>query len=340
VSGTGTVAFSGSIDTSGINTPGVSSAAGGAVSIDTNNGTISIAAVTTSGGNGNSSISGGNAGNLEVNTGVGNSITLAGNITALGGSSTGRSGGTGGVLNSNSDPVIIAETFVVDTTGGAGSTDARRGTGGNIIFGNLTINGGKVLNAVTITTTNEDSQTNIPAITVSGETSGTGTVAASGSNFKYTRSGNQNIFSGSYNIMTLSGSGTKTFSGTTIATGGITVDAGMIVTGGGAANTFVQAHATAAASATSRVFTISANTVTISNMTVRYGKTADSNGGGILFQGDDSLTITDTTVSNNTVTGDDSGGGGIANGGDGTINITNSTISGNTATGDYALGGG
>ena len=176
---------------------------------------------------------------------------------------------------------------------------------------------------------------------------GTGTV-------NYAETGDQTILALDYSGLGVAGTGTKTFSGTTTATGGITVSGSVTVTGDGSATTFVQAHATDAASATNRVFKVeSGNTVTISNMTVRNGNATAGIGGGIYNEG--ALTVNNTTISDNTTIGygggicNDSGGditiekctisnnsagsngGGISSNDD--INIYNSTISGNTANG-------
>ena len=108
----------------------------------------------------------------------------------------------------------------------------------------------------------------------------------------------------------------------------------------------------------SRIFDITAGTVSLKHLTIQHGKA--SNGGGILNNG--TLTLTDSTISGNAAT---TAGGGILSGrpltvkdstisgnsadlGGGlwsatTVTITNSTISGNTATdnggGIYNFGG-
>lgn len=78
-------------------------------------------------------------------------------------------------------------------------------------------------------------------------------------------------------------------------------------------------------------------TVTVTNSTV--SDNSATSGAGIYSAGDDStLTIENSTVSNNTVTGDGDavGGGGIYNG-EGTVTVTDSTVSGNS--GGVAAGG-
>ena len=154
---------------------------------------------------------------------------------------------------------------------------------------------------------------------------------------------------------------------------GITVNKNLTIQGQGAGSTTVQAAASEG-TASDRVFAISSGTtVTIQDMTVRYGKVTGepARGGGIYNEGTltltgmtvtncqaigatdtaaaaygggiystNSLTLTNMTVSNNRATGDDSFSsvnGGHAYGGgiysDGTGNLTDTTVSGNTATG-------
>ena len=159
--------------------------------------------------------------------------------------------------------------------------------------------------------------------------------------------GSQTILPLNYSILQLDGSGTKTFSETTTATGGVHVLANVAIEGGGASSTFVQAHASSGASATSDVFIIQDGyTVSISDMTIRYGQggiynydtqitisnstITDNNGSGILTQNSD-LTITGSTISNNI---SQNSGGGIYNrsrGVNSTVTIINSTLSGNSA---------
>jgi hypothetical protein len=91
---------------------------------------------------------------------------------------------------------------------------------------------------------------------------------------------------------------------------GITVAKSLTLQGEDADTTMVQAAATRD-TATDRVFTIpSGVTVTLRDLTVRYGHAAESDGGGLANNG--TLTLTHSTVSNNTA-GDH--GGGLLNGG-------------------------
>ena len=160
----------------------------------------------------------------------------------------------------------------------------------------------------------------------------------------------------------------------------------ITIEGAGSSSTFVQAAATAG-TAIDRVFNINAGTITLEDMTIRYGKTTD--GGGIriadnstvtslalnnvvlsnnyansagagmaiwdtdpslsmtncsvinningsgLFLINTSTTLSDCNISNNAA--GEAVAGGIKLEGTGTLTITNSTISGNSVTG---LGGG
>jgi len=168
-------------------------------------------------------------------------------------------------------------------------------------------------------------------------TAGTGTITYDGTDQPIKNSSSDSI---TYYAIVLSGSGTKTFSGTTTATGGITIDADLTVRGDGAGSTIVQASATEG-TATDRVFTIdSGATVTIEDLTIRHGKAPNGaedsdgeDGGGINNQG--TLTINNCIISNNTsgaggVSDEDLGyfggcGGGIYTAG--ALTISNCTIS-------------
>jgi hypothetical protein len=103
---------------------------------------------------------------------------------------------------------------------------------------------------------------------------------------------------------------------------GITVDKSLTLQGERAAPTIVQA-ATSKGAASDRVFTIpSGVTVTLQDLTIRYGYTFG--GGGI--RNDGTLTLTRSTLRSNTAVSD---GGGLAN--YGTLTLTDSTLRGNTA---------
>ncbi|NQU32200.1 MAG: hypothetical protein HQ521_03110 [Bacteroidetes bacterium] len=169
-----------------------------------------------------------------------------------------------------------------------------------------------------------------------------GTLTESTSTIAYDGA-DQTILSDSYNALTLSGSGTKTFHGTTIAAGGITV-AGVTIgetltaQGDGASSTFIQAAASTG-TATSRVCKINTgNTAIFSDVTIRYGKSISGikHGGGIRNEG--TLTLRRVIVSNNEVSGTGfNQGGGIYNYTAGILTVNNSTINNNNviSTGGY-----
>ena len=141
---------------------------------------------------------------------------------------------------------------------------------------------------------------------------------------------------------------------TAIKSENTTINKTITIQGDGATSTCVQAALTAG-TASDRIFNITAGTVTLENMTIRYGKTT-AGGGGI--SNESTTTVTDCILSNNesTTTSSTSGGGGIFNKGtltvnsstindniafrgggiyniDSTLDVINSTIAGNTATG-------
>jgi len=161
------------------------------------------------------------------------------------------------------------------------------------------------------------------APTISSLTAGSGTITYDGAD--------QTVPAKTYNAVLLSGTGTKTFLGTTTASAGITVSESLTVCGDGPSTTIVQA-APSAGTATSRVLNIqTGNTVTLSDMTVRYGKTVE-NGGGIYNGG--TLTLSNVHISENNTT---KFGGGIYS--TGTLEMTNSSISSNSASDQNRDGG-
>ena len=87
-------------------------------------------------------------------------------------------------------------------------------------------------------------------------------------------------------------------------------------------------------SKTSEGFIENDGTLTLSNSTVS-GNTATGNGGGGIYNDGGMLTLSNSTVSGNTATG--GGGGGIYN--YGTLTLSNSTVSGNTVIGGISGGG-
>ena len=74
------------------------------------------------------------------------------------------------------------------------------------------------------------------------------------------------------------------------------------------------------------VLTINSGTVSVNNLTIKNGDNTSGYGGGGIFNGYGTLSLTNSTVSGNTATYD---GGGIFN--YGTLTLTNSTVSGNSA---------
>ncbi len=116
----------------------------------------------------------------------------------------------------------------------------------------------------------------------------------------------------------------------------LTVNKDLTFLGAGAAATIIQAHALEN-TATHRVFYINySKIVTIKDVTIRHGKKSGA-GGGIKNKG--TLTLTNSTICNNSTTGSYSSGGGIHNI-YGTLTVTNSTICNNAAPGSSSWGGG
>ena len=77
--------------------------------------------------------------------------------------------------------------------------------------------------------------------------------------------------------------------------------------------------------------------VQLSQLTIEGGYTVAGNGGGIENYG--TLTVSNSTIRDNS-TANDHDGGGISNASGGTLRVSNSTISGNSATGLFGYGGG
>ncbi len=123
----------------------------------------------------------------------------------------------------------------------------------------------------------------------------------------------------------LIGGGSVTFScsGTITLTAEITIAANATVDGSGQNVTISGNNAV-------RVFTVNPGvTLNLNRLTVANGWYAHGDGGGIYNAG--TLTIANSTLSNNSATGDlYSYGGGIVNG-NGTVTVSNSTFSGNWA---------
>ena len=113
------------------------------------------------------------------------------------------------VQDSFSVNAFISGSSTVTLDGGVAQT-----IGSAMVFNNLTLAEDTVL-----TTANN--------ITVSGETSGTGTVNASNGTFTCNRGGDQTLFGGTYDNLTTSGSGTKTLSGASTVNNTLTIDNGV-----------------------------------------------------------------------------------------------------------------
>jgi hypothetical protein len=110
--------------------------------------------------------------------------------------------------------------------------------------------------------------------------------------------------------------------------GQITIDKHLTIQGPGADVLTVQN--VAPRSATSRVFLVNPGvTTTIAGLTITGGNNPGG-GGGIFNNG--ALTVTNSTISNNTAGNFEGtiGGGGIYNNNDGTVILTNSTITNNS----------
>ena len=109
----------------------------------------------------------------------------------------------------------------------------------------------------------------------------------------------------------------------TLANGELVISDDAVIDGTGQNNLFIDGNNT------SRVFNISADNVTLQNLTIQNGSTTD-NGGGIYSNNlSGTLTLLNTTVSGNTGSSNSSKGGGI--GSRGAVTLTNSIVSGNAA---------
>lgn len=99
------------------------------------------------------------------------------------------------------------------------------------------------------------------------------------------------------------------------AEGDLNIRDDLTITGNGAGKTIIQGGASLATSV-DRVFEVGSAkpvTVTISGVTIRYGKPPSSVGGGILLEGASVLTISDSVISDNAAQeGGGGGGGGVA----------------------------
>ncbi len=122
----------------------------------------------------------------------------------------------------------------------------------------------------------------------------------------------------------------------------LTISTDISLVGESAADTIIQAAANAD-DAQSRVFYIDGSAVTLSSLTIRYGRTTSDStensggsGGGIYVTGGQELTLDNVIISTNFA---ENYGGGIYNDGS-TITLNNSTVAGNSLSDGNANGGG
>jgi hypothetical protein len=106
----------------------------------------------------------------------------------------------------------------------------------------------------------------------------------------------------------------------------------LTLTGAGARNTTINGNGA------SRIFDFTGGTIAISAITItdgfNSGGSLPGSYGGAIHDSASSLTLTDTTVSNNVYENTDGGGAGIAANGNGTLTLDRVTISGNEASDD------
>ncbi len=114
---------------------------------------------------------------------------------------------------------LVQNSFSVNSFTAGSSTVTLDGGVPQTIAGDMVLNNLSLAADTVLTTTHN--------ITVSGETSGTGTVNASNGTFTYNRIGNQTLFSGTLYNLTTSGSGTKTLTGGATVTNDLTIDGGV-----------------------------------------------------------------------------------------------------------------
>ena len=129
-----------------------------------------------------------------------------------------------------------------------------------------------------------------------------------------------------------SGDGITMPAGTYTLTEGVElhITKSLTLSGAGSGDTFIQA-ATGEGIATHRVFQVNGGDVSITGVTIRHGKNTGSTvGGGILNTGPTTLTVSNSTITDNT-----SGfGGGLHN--NSALSVVDSTISNNSSLQDGA----
>ncbi|MDZ7721807.1 MAG: right-handed parallel beta-helix repeat-containing protein [candidate division KSB1 bacterium] len=133
---------------------------------------------------------------------------------------------------------------------------------------------------------------------------------------------------------TLNLSGTLTADGIATDHKGVEITKNLLIRGEAADQTVMQGHSSSASSSDRRCLTIAAgNSVTVRDMTLRYGNGGTTGGGAVLNNG--SLTIENCIITDNITTGASNYGGGIYN--SGVLSVINSTVKNNTS---GASGGG
>jgi CSLREA domain-containing protein len=108
------------------------------------------------------------------------------------------------------------------------------------------------------------------------------------------------------------------------------IGSGMTILGPGA-NILTVRRSTASGTPSFRIFNIQGSTVAISGMTISGGDLANAGGGAGILNSGGSLTLADSSVSFNRVTGLNTVGGGILNINNGSLTLTNSSVNANTA---------
>ncbi|MFO0979261.1 MAG: hypothetical protein U0996_22830 [Planctomycetaceae bacterium] len=252
VSGAGTVDLNGDLITEGADHSAGNGSSGGAVTIDTANGTIAVALIRTDGGDDTSNgFTGGNAGSIGITSGGAQSTTLRASIFAVEG--TGNTDGVGGNVLFASDAILNANiavnagngnvtfTGAVDADAAANNrTLAVNSTGATLFstavgaaqaLGSLTTNAGGTVSLQNVTTSGIQSYgenatlngtyaTTNAAFSVGGTTTLAGNTTVSTGNADVTFSNTMNgTTSGNQNLTITAGTGSVAFNG---AVGGTT----------------------------------------------------------------------------------------------------------------------
>lgn len=260
-------------------------------------------------------------------TSDGGGIYNTGTLTMSFGTFSGNSapnGNGGGVYNTGTGPVLMVGTTLNGNLAQFGGGIYNTGTGtmtvrGITFSGNSATNGGGgIYNAGTGTVSMEVSTLSGNSAQLGGGTynTGSGTLTVSGS----TLSGNSASHSGGsiYNVGMLTVHSSRLSGNSALVDGGSIYNEGTLTVSNG---------------------TLSDNTATRSGGSIRnegiltvrasslLSNTAQLAGGGIYHSDTGTLTVSNSTLSNNKVTGNTSDGGGIYS--SGPLTVTNSTLSGN-----------